>query len=70
MRKRKDLGRSKQVRKNYLKAGLKIEDIDALKSLIAYLVRNNRDQPTAKAASRQFLFFNNSLPWADTSLKN
>ena len=57
MRKRKDLGRSKQVRKNYLKAGLKIEDIDALKSLIAYLVRNNRNQPTAKAASRQFLFF-------------
>ena len=45
MRKRKDLGRSKQVCKNYLKAGLKIEDIDALESLIAYLVRNNRDQP-------------------------
>ena len=57
MRKRKDLGRSKQVCKNYLKAGLKIEDIDALKSLIAYLVRNNRNQPTAKAASWQFLFF-------------
>lgn len=56
MRKRKDLGRSKQVRKNYLKAGLKVEDIDALKSLIAYLFRNNRNQPTAKAASRQFLF--------------
>ena len=57
MRKRKDLSRSKQVCKNYLKAGLKIEDIDGLESLIPYLVINYRNQHPAKAAFWQLLFF-------------